>query len=121
MHWYLDVNNSALTYMVDTSKIELDHKVLEQIIHKNLADTPARLQRTMMQLQSYDSELKFRPGKEMTLPNALSRHHPQPGPQIPLDIGIQHSHLTTQLKTAFQDAIAADPELQALSQMIING
>ena len=57
----------------------------------------------------------------MTLPDALSRYHPEPGPEIPLDIAIHHTHLTTQQKTAFQDAIAADPELQVLSTVIING
>ena len=46
---------------------------------------------------------------------------PQPAPEIPLDIAIHHTHLTTQSKTAFQNAIMADPELQALSQMIIDG
>ena len=65
----------------------------------------------MMQLQPYDFELKFKPGKEMTFPDALSRFHPQPGPEIPLDIAIHHIYLTTQWRTAFQDAIAADPEL----------
>ena len=49
-----------------------------------------------MQLQPYDFELKFRPGKEMTLPDALSRYHPQPEPEIPQDIAIDHTHLTTQ-------------------------
>ena len=73
----------------------LNHKPLEQIIHKILADTTARLQRMMMWLQPYDKiladttarlqrmmmwlqpynfQLKFRPGKEMTLPDALSRY-----------------------------------------------
>ena len=79
MHWYLDVNDSILTYMV---KIESDHKPLEQITHKSLADTQARLQRMMMWLQPYDIELKFRPGKDMKLPDALSRYHLQQGPEI---------------------------------------
>ena len=57
----------------------------------------------------------------MTLPDALSRYHPQLGPQILLDIAIHHTHLTTRRKTTFQDAITADPELWALSQMIIDG
>ena len=57
----------------------------------------------------------------MTLPDALPRYHPQPGPKIPLDIVIHHTHLTTQQITIFQEAIAADPELQILSQMITNG
>ena len=47
----------------------------------------------------------------MTLPDALSRYHPQLGPEIPLDIGIHHTCLKTQQKAAFQDAIAADPKL----------
>ena len=64
-----------------------------------------------MQLQPSDFELKVRPGKEMTLPDALSRYHPQQGPEIPLDIAIYHRCLATQQKTAFQDVIAADPEL----------
>ena len=57
----------------------------------------------------------------MTLADAVSRYHPQPAPEIPLDIAIHHASLTTQCKTAFQNAIMADPELQALSQMIIDG
>ena len=57
----------------------------------------------------------------MTLPDALSRYHPQTGPEIPLYIAIHHTHLTTQRKPALQDAIAADPELWALSKMIISG
>ena len=84
-------------------------------------DTPTRLQHMIMQLQPYDFNLKYQPGKEMTLADALSRYHPQPAPEIPLDIAIHHTHLTTQCKTAFQNAIMTDPELHALSQMIIDG
>ena len=101
--------------------VESDHKPLEQIIQKSLCDTPARLQQMMMRLQPYNFKLKYRPGKEMTVPDVLSRYHPQPGPEIAVDIAIHHAHLTTQWKTAFQEAIAADPELQALAQTIIDG
>ena len=73
-----------------------------------------------MQLQPYDFNLKYRPGRDDPA-DALSRYHPQPTPEIPLDIAIHHTHLTTQLKTAFQNAIVADPELQALLQMINYG
>ena len=57
----------------------------------------------------------------MTLPDSLSRYHPQPGPEIALDIAIHHAHLETQQKMAFQEAIATDPKLQALAQTIIDG
>ena len=75
----------------------------------------------IMQLQPYDFNLKYQPSKEMALADDLSRYHPQPAPEIPLDFAIHHTHLTTQCKTAFQNAIVADPELQALLQMIIDG
>ena len=52
--------------------------------------------------------------------DVLSRYHPQPAPEIPLAIAIHHTCLTTQHKTAFQNAIMADLDLQALSQMIID-
>ena len=44
----------------------------------------------------------------MTLPDALYGYNPQPGPEIPLEIAIHHTHLITQWKTIFQDAVAAD-------------
>ena len=55
----------------------------------------------MLLLQTYAFEVKFRHEKEMTLPDALSRYHHQPGPEMPLDIAIHHTHLTTQQKIAF--------------------
>ena len=57
----------------------------------------------------------------MIVADALSRYHSQPGPEIQLDIAIHHTQLTTQCKSAFQDAISADPELKALAQMVIDG
>ena len=57
----------------------------------------------------------------MILADALSRYHPQPGPEIPLDIVIHHTQLTTQCKSAFKDAISAYQELKALAQMSIDG
>ena len=56
----------------------------------------------------------------MILTDALSRYHPQPGPEIQLDIIIHHTQLTTQHKSTFQDAISADKELKALAQIIID-
>ena len=52
--------------------IETDHKPLECIIKKALTAAPACLQRMLLRLQRYDVNLKYRPGKEMTLPDSLS-------------------------------------------------
>ena len=40
--------------------IESDHKLLEQINLKNLADTPAHLQRMLLRLQDYNPKIKYR-------------------------------------------------------------
>ena len=50
--------------------IESDHKPLESISKKNLADTPARLQCMMLCLQGYDFTIHYHPGKE----NGHTRH-----------------------------------------------
>ena len=50
-----------------------DHKLLEMIHQKSLASTPPRLQGMLLQLQQYDVTIRYRPGKEMLLTDALSR------------------------------------------------
>ena len=53
--------------------VESDHKPLEMIHQKSLASAPPRLQRMLLQLQRYDVTIRYRPGKEMLLADALSR------------------------------------------------
>ena len=45
----------------------------------------------------------------MTLPDALSIYHPQPGPEIALDIAIHHAHLTTQPKNGIPGGNSCRP------------
>ena len=82
--------------------IESDHKTLESISQKNLADTPADLQCMLLHLQGYDYTIHNCPGKEMALPDTLSQFSPHPGPDIPLDIAIHHACLSPERKEAFQ-------------------
>ena len=64
------------TYVFGRSfTIESDHKPLEQINLKNLADTPARLQRMLLCLQNYDVKITYRPGREMLVADTLSRNN----------------------------------------------
>ena len=53
--------------------VETDHKPLEMIHQKNLTSAPPRLQRMLLQLQQYNVTIRYRPGKEMLLADALSR------------------------------------------------
>ena len=54
-----------------------DHQLLEKIHLKNLSDTPSRLKRLLLKIQSYDFEIKYIPGKEVALANALCRVNPE--------------------------------------------
>ena len=53
--------------------VESDHKPLEMIHQKSIASAPPRLQRMLLQLQQYDVTMKYQPGKEMLLADALRR------------------------------------------------
>ena len=101
--------------------IESDHKPLEQINLKNLADTPARLQWMLLRLQNYDVTIKYRPGKEMLVADALSRYSPLIGPEVALDIAIHHVHITQEKKLEFQRTIQDDPLLRTLADTIVAG
>jgi transposase InsO family protein len=50
-----------------------DHKPLEQIFKKPLLSAPMRLQKMLLKLQWYGLEVHYRRGKEMYLPDTLSR------------------------------------------------
>jgi hypothetical protein len=50
-----------------------DHKSLVMIMHKGLTNAPPRLQRMLLKLQGYSIQLEYKPGKEMILPDTLSR------------------------------------------------
>ena len=108
------------TYVYGQSfMIESDHKQLESIFRKNLADTPAWLQCMMLCLQGYDFTICYCPGKEMVIPDTLSQFSPQPGPHLPLDIAIHHAWIMPDCKEAFQQAFVNDPEMRALANLII--
>ena len=110
------------TYIYERSfMIKSDHKPLESISRKNLADMPAWLQCMMLCLQGYDLTIRYCPGKEMVIPDTLSRFSPQPGPDLPLDIAIHHTRIMPDCKEAFQQAFINNPEMRALANLIITG
>ena len=110
------------TYVYGQSfTIESDHKLLESISRKNLADTPAQLQHMMLRLQGYSFTIRYCPGKEMVIPDTLSCFSPRPGPDLPLDIAIHHACIMPDHKEAFQQAFVNDPEMRALADLIITG
>ena len=71
--------SKALTE-VEHQYAKSDHKPLETITKKSLADIPAQLQCMLICLPGYDYVLHYHPGKEMALPDTLSCFKPQTWP-----------------------------------------
>ena len=65
--------------------VESDHKPLEAITKKRLSAAPPRLQRMLLQLQRYTFTLIYKPGKEMTLADTLSRAYLKNGNEHTLE------------------------------------
>ena len=57
----------------------------------------------------------------MLLADTLSRHAPQNGSEVALDIAIPHVHITPEKKLEFQETIQDDPLLQSLAETIVRG
>lgn len=53
--------------------IKSDHKPLIPIFQKPLNKCPGRLQRMLVQIQKYDVQIVYRPGKELLIADTLSR------------------------------------------------
>ena len=103
--------------------VETDHKLLEQIQKKSLANTPPRLQRMMLRLQQYDVEIIYKPGKEMALPDMLSRLKPTTADRKTIDLeqSIYAVQFSSDRLEQLKQETQKDPELQALKDIIIKG
>ena len=75
------------TYLLGRSfVVESDHKPLEMIAVKNLANAPPHLQRMLLELQRYNVTIKYRPGNQMQLADALSCCPARASQEIKLDM-----------------------------------
>ena len=109
--------------------IESDHKPLEAIVKKSLAAAPPRLQRILLRMQKYDYSLEYRPGKELFLPDMLSRAplSETADDNMEEDIALHVHLLTSSLPVSkskleeIKDATADDQSLRELKETIKSG
>ena len=103
--------------------VETDHKPLVDIKNKNIGLAPPRIRGMLMQTRQYDFDSRHKPGKEMALPDTLSRLSTADTFEIPgLDIGV-HSIVDitfTRLKQLVEDT-ANDQVLQRLLSVFQKG
>jgi hypothetical protein len=105
----------------DTFEVESDHKPLESIQLKNLAQAPPRLQRMMLRLQPYNLTVRYRKGSEMQLADFLSRYHPRPGETIHMDKTIHAVQWSNSKLESLRKETKSDPVLVMLARTIQDG
>ena len=106
--------------------VHSDHKPLEAISVKNLANAPPRLSRMLLRAQRYDFRIVYRPGKQVTLADALSRISPFPAPEISgINVAVHlidtHLHATPSCLADVRRETAADPTLSAVVEAVTHG
>ena len=108
--------------------VESDHKPLQYILNRPVHQAPLRLQKMMLTLQRYNLKVKYRPGVELSVADALSRSYlPETAETLIPDLEVNEVHLTTHLLISpekyveMQQATAADPVMQALTSIIQQG
>ena len=88
---------------------------------KNLANTPPRLQRMLLELQRYDVTIKYWPGKEMQLADALSRCPARASQEIKLDMRVDYIAFTKPWIEKLKDSMQRDPILATVYQLTQQG
>jgi len=74
--------------------LESDHKSLEAIFRKHLSSAPARIARMILRIQKYDAQMKYVPGKDIPVADALSRISSCYGEAVEgLDVSVHEVHL----------------------------
>ena len=98
--------------------VESDHKPLEMIHEKSLASAPPRLQRMLLR---YDVTIKYRPGKEMLLADALSRCPSRASGEIKLDMRVDYIAFSKAWIAKLKDTMREDPILGTVYQLTQQG
>ena len=101
--------------------VESDHKPLEMIHQKGLASAPPRLQRMLLQLQRYDVTIRYRPGKEMLLADALSRCPSRASGEIKLDMRVDYIAFSKARIAKLKETTREDPILGTVYQLTQQG
>ena len=108
------------------TKVQGDHKPLESIVNKLLHKVSPRLQRMLLKLQNYDLPIKYVKGKDLHVPDTLSRayltNHDDSTQSKDLEFAIhaiiENLSVSKEKKSQLQIATANDHQLQQLLMLM---
>lgn len=112
--------------------VQSDHKPLEAIFNKPVACTTPRLQRMLLRLGRYQLNVKYTPGKDMHMADALSRAYLQDARSPAeeelaedLDVAVHTVLFRIPMSNAgvkeIRSATASDPELTQIRKFLTEG
>ena len=84
---------------------------------KNLTNAPLSLQRMLLELQRYDVMIKYRPGAEMQLTDALSHCPARASLEIKLDVRVDYITFMKPWIEKLEDSTQKDPIIGAVYQL----
>ncbi|XDV38013.1 hypothetical protein PO909_007505 [Leuciscus waleckii] len=110
-------------------QVESDHKPLEIIFKKPLHKAPSRLQKIMMRLQKYSLMVRYVPGKELHIADALSKAYLQEHctqdsreeDEIEVSFILHQLPVSKKKKKQFQSATVEDEELRLVREAVQSG
>ena len=88
---------------------------------KNLANAPPHLQRMLLELQRYNVTIKYRPGKEIQLVDALSHCPARDSQEIKLDMRVDYIAFTKPWIEKLKDSTPRNPILAMVYQLTQQG
>ena len=91
------------------------------IAMKKLTNAPPCLQRMLLELQRYDVTIKYRPGPQMQLADALSCCPARASPEIKLDMRVDYIAFMKPWIEKLKDSIQRDPILGTVYQLTQQG
>lgn len=99
-----------------------DHKPLVMIMEKPLTKAPPRLQRMLLKLQGYNFNIEYRAGKELPLPDTLSRLPNRDNKQtLDLDIRVNLVRFSADCLLKVHQETKNDPTLSKLMEIVVQG
>jgi len=108
--------------------VQTDHKPLVTIVKKPLHTSPPRLQQMLVQLQNYDIDLYYVPGKDIPLADTLSRksipdsqRYTAEGLDAHIHTVISNIPVGDQKTEMIRQATEADAQFRVLKNVILEG
>ena len=105
--------------------VESDHKPLEAILKKSIHQAPLRLQKMILRLKPYAIKVKYTPGSQLLIADALSRSQMSaqinhPSDEFEVNV-LESGQISETMFEKLVEETKKDAELQQLHRVVMDG